>query len=369
MNKNKKNVIFFLPNFKFGGASKSIVNIVTNLNQKKYNLFVFCLNKCDYKNLLKKSNIIVYELNITKTIFAIFLIKKLIKKIIKIRNFKTIFISNVNYANVISILFLSSIKNLNIVTVDRTPIQELDFDYLNPIVFFKNFVIKLLIKFTYHRAASRIGNSSTVSKDLSNISNSKFTTIYPSTLKIIKPWKKKYIKNKIQILWIGRLSKEKDFFTIIESAKLLINENIIFNIIGNGKEMSKIKKVINKLNIKKLFKFFGYIYDVNKFLRNADLYISSSLYEGFQNSMIEAINYNIPVISSRSFGGVNDILKNGKYGFFYERGDYKNLAKLIKKYTLDQKPFYKKAKLAKHHLKSFEFKKSNKKYEKILDSI
>jgi hypothetical protein len=66
---------------------------------------------------------------------------------------------------------------------------------------------------------------------------------------------------------------------------------------------------------------------------------------------------------------VNDILKNGKYGFLYEQRDYKNLARLIKKYTLDQKPFYKKAKLAKCNLKSFEFTKSNKKYEKIFDSI
>jgi hypothetical protein len=76
MLKNKINVIFFLPNFKFGGASKSLVNLVTNLNQKKYNIFIFCLNKCDYKNELKKLNITIYELNIKKTIFAIFVIKK-----------------------------------------------------------------------------------------------------------------------------------------------------------------------------------------------------------------------------------------------------------------------------------------------------
>ena len=71
-----------------------------------------------------------------------------------------------------------------------------------------------------------------------------------------------------------------------------------------------------------MFKFYGYVHDINKFLDKSDLYISSSLYEGFQNSMIEAINYNIPIISSRSFGGINDILKNGKYGFLFARRDY-----------------------------------------------
>ena len=34
-----------------------------------------------------------------------------------------------NYANVLSLIFLSNIKNLKIITVDRTPIQELNFNY------------------------------------------------------------------------------------------------------------------------------------------------------------------------------------------------------------------------------------------------
>jgi len=369
MQKNKINIIFFLPNFKFGGASKSLVNLVTNLNQKKYNIFIFCLNKCDYKNELKKLNITIYELNIKKTIFAIFVIKKIVKKIIKSTNLKTIFISNINYANVISILFLSSIKNLKIVTIDRTPIQELNFNYYNPIIFFKNFVIKLLIKFIYYKADYRIGNSLTLSKDLSKISNSKFKTIYPSTLKVIRPWEEKFVRNKIQILWIGRLSQEKDFFTIIKSAKLLIDENIIFNVIGDGEDMRKIKKIIIELNIKKLFRFYGYVHNINKFLDKSDLYISSSLYEGFQNSMIEAINYNTPIISSRSFGGIQDILKNGKYGFLFDRQDYISLAKLIKKFIYDPKEFYNKAKLAKKNLIYFDFSNSNNNFEKVFDSL
>jgi glycosyltransferase involved in cell wall biosynthesis len=369
MLKNKINIIFFLPNFKFGGASKSLVNLVTNLNKKKYNIFIFCLNKCDYKNELKKLNITIYELNIKKTIFSIFFIKRILKKIIERTNLKTIFISNINYANVISILFLSSIKNLKIITIDRTPIQELNFNYHNPIIFFKNFLIKLLIKFIYYKADFRIGNSLTLSKDLSKISNSKFKTIYPSTLKITRPWKKKFVRNKIQILWIGRLSKEKDFFTIIKSAKLLIDENIIFNVIGDGEDIGKIKKIIIELNIKKLFRFYGYVHDINKFLDKSDLYISSSLYEGFQNSMIEAINYNIPIISSRSFGGINDILKNGKYGFLFARRDYNGLANLIKKFIHDPKKFYNKAKLAKKRLKYFDFPNSNNNFEKVFDSL
>jgi glycosyltransferase involved in cell wall biosynthesis len=366
---NKKNIIFFLPNFEYGGAAKSIINLVSKLNKKKYNLLVFCLVKCDYEKELKKYNVKLYKINVKKVIFAIFFIRKIVKKIIKKTKLETIFVSNINYTNVISLIFLSSVKNLKIITIDRTPVQELDINYFNPIIFFKNFIIKSLIKLTYIKANCRIGNSLTLSKDLSKISNSKFITIYPLTLKKIIPWKKKIIKNKVEILWIGRLSKEKDFLTIIQSAKLLINENIVFNVVGDGNDICKIKNEIHRLKIKKLFKFHGYAHNIEKFLWKCDLYISTSLYEGFQNSMIEAINYNLPVISSRSFGGVNDILKNGKYGFLYNVKDYINLARLIKKYISNKKIFYQKAKLAKHNLKSFSFSKSIHKYEEVLDSI
>jgi glycosyltransferase involved in cell wall biosynthesis len=85
--------------------------------------------------------------------------------------------------------------------------------------------------------------------------------------------------------------------------------------------------------------------------------------------MIEAINYNTPIISSRSFGGIQDILKNGKYGFLFDRRDYIGLAKLIKKFIYDPKEFYNKAKLAKKSLVNFDFSNSNNKFEKVFASL
>ena len=46
---NKKNIVFFLPNFSYGGAGKSILNICKNLSKKKYDIFVISLNKNYYK--------------------------------------------------------------------------------------------------------------------------------------------------------------------------------------------------------------------------------------------------------------------------------------------------------------------------------
>ena len=57
--------------------------------------------------------------------------------------------------------------------------------------------------------------------------------------------------------------------------------------------------------------------------------MNSSHFEGFPNSIVEAINYNLPVFSSRSGGGVQEILLNGKAGTFFNSEDYLELARKI----------------------------------------
>ena len=85
--------------------------------------------------------------------------------------------------------------------------------------------------------------------------------------------------------------------------------------------------------------------------------------------MIEAINNNVPVISSSSYGGIADILKKNKFGYTYDVGDYRNLSLLIRKFINNPKPFYKKSNLAKKNLKNFNFRVSTLKYEKLFDQI
>ncbi len=367
----KKNIIFFLPNFDFGGAAQSITSTITNLSQKKYNLYIFCLGKCAYRSFLIRNNINVIEIDKKKTIFAFNKIKKHILKINKSTKLNSIFLSNINYANVLSLIFLSNIKNLKIITVDRTPIQELNFNYNNIILFIKNFIIKYLIKYTYNKASARIGNSKTLSDDLAKFSKTKFLTIYPYTIKKIKNFGiKKINPNKIiKIIWIGRLSKEKSLITLIDAINRIKEENLIVKIYGNGPEKLKCLEKVKKFGLNRKIQFFGHRTSIDKYFKDSNLYVSTSFYEGFQNSMIEAINNNIPVISTNSFGGTMDILKKNKFGFTYNIGDDYRLSILIKNYIKNSKNFVEKAKLAKLNLKKFEFNKTNSKYEQIFDKL
>uniref|UniRef100_UPI003F84F2C3 hypothetical protein n=1 Tax=Candidatus Pelagibacter sp. TaxID=2024849 RepID=UPI003F84F2C3 len=77
----KKNLIFFMSDFAFGGAGNSISKLCLNLSKKNYKISIICIGKCGYSKIFKKNNITVYELNSKKLIFSIFLISNLLKKI------------------------------------------------------------------------------------------------------------------------------------------------------------------------------------------------------------------------------------------------------------------------------------------------
>ena len=144
---NKKIKLYIFSPYSFiGGDTLSISRLIDNLDSKNYDISFICLKKTRILNYIKKKNFKVKRINSTRTLFSIFKIKKIIKKDIK-RNYKKyIFLSNQNFANVLSIIFLKKIKNLKIILIERNHIDE--FKY-NPNI--KNFFIKILMKIFYKK--------------------------------------------------------------------------------------------------------------------------------------------------------------------------------------------------------------------------
>ena len=76
----------------------------------------------------------------------------------------------------------------------------------------------------------------------------------------------------------------------------------------------------------------------------------------------------MPIISSQSHGGINEILCNGKYGTIYN-GSFVNLALKIKKFYKNPKIFHKKANLAKKNVTKFSVLNHKINFEKLIDKI
>ena len=357
----KKNLIFFLPDFVCGGGGKSITSLCKNLNKKKFQISIICLNKCYYKNELK-SFCKIYEIPKSKVLFAQSEIKKIIKKNIHL-NEENIFISNLFYANALTALFQKKYSNLKFVFTERTAFKELSI-YFGFKDFIKKNIIKLILKLFYKKADLVIANSKKVASDIKSFSNVKTTFVYPGSFK--KNFKgKKLIKRKINIISIGRISQEKGFDVLIKAFKKIDKNKYDLYLIGDGKEREKILNLINKYQLQKNIKVIGFKSNIYPYLKKSDLLINPSYFEGFPNVVIEALSCGVPVICSKSHGGIYEILNNEKYGDLFENGSIKDLENKINNFLKNPRKLKSKSLKGQQNLKRFSEKQSAEKYEKI----
>jgi glycosyltransferase involved in cell wall biosynthesis len=134
------------------------------------------------------------------------------------------------------------------------------------------------------------------------------------------------------LLMVARLEmQQKDFETLIKAFDLakksgysgelyLIGDGIHKNLVLELKEKSEFRKNIHLLGSK-----------INPYnwMKNCDKFILSTKYEGLGNVLVEALAVNDLVISSNCKSGPKEILEDGKIGYLFEVGDYKNLSELI----------------------------------------
>ncbi len=361
----KKNLVFFLPKFTQGGAGQSILNICKNLNKKKYEIYIISLKKNFYQKELKKYCKEVVKINSQSSLSSLSKIK------FYLRNFdqkKTLLISNINYANALFVLYFKIFNNFKLVLIERTPLQEL-FTYFSFKDKFKKFIIKFIIKYFYRYSDTIIANSKKTADDFSTFSKKRCKFIYPLTIeKILKVKNRSLInKKKIRLVSIGRLSQEKNYEELLLALKNLKNNSVTLNIVGNGDMKKRLISIIKKNRLSA--KIQNYTNNNKHNALNAShIYICCSLFEGFPNAVVEAINYNIPIISSNNHGGINEILLNGKGGEIYQSRNSYELAIKIKYVIKNYEKSFNKTIFAKKSLNRFS-KKNIKQYEKIFDKI
>ena len=137
-------------------------------------------------------------------------------------------------------------------------------------------------------------------------------------------------KDKKIILSVGRLEKVKDYYTALLSIKelLKINKNIIYKIVGYGSKENTIRKWIDEMRINEYVQLIINPNDISKYYSEADIFLLTSLFEGLPNTILEAMSYSLPVVST-NVGDTNQLIKHGENGFLCKIEDYKNINKML----------------------------------------
>jgi glycosyltransferase involved in cell wall biosynthesis len=123
----------------------------------------------------------------------------------------------------------------------------------------------------------------------------------------------------IKILTIGRLASGKGYDIALEACKKLKERKIDFRwyVLGKGPLKEEIEKYIKENNLLNHFVLLGVKSNPYPFIKESDIYVQTSRFEGFGLAIAEARMLNIPVVTTR-FDAVYNQMIDGKNGLVVE---------------------------------------------------
>lgn len=135
---------------------------------------------------------------------------------------------------------------------------------------------------------------------------------------------------------IANFYPAKGLVHLIEAAQHFKNQNdIVFVIIGDGPEKENLKLKIKNLKLEKKIFLLGQIPNAHQLLTAFDIFVLSSVKEGFPWVLIEAMAAKLPVIAT-AVGAAPEIIADGKNGLLVEPANPRDLAQKIREIAADE---------------------------------
>lgn len=133
------------------------------------------------------------------------------------------------------------------------------------------------------------------------------------------------------ILSVSEFIKRKNYPTMLESFKELLKteNNIKYILCGTGILFEEMKEYAKTLGIADNTLFLGYRKDINKIMQISDVFFHQSFQEGLTMSIMEAMHFGLPVVTSNVRGNV-DLIDNNKGGIITECRDVVSQAGALK---------------------------------------
>ncbi len=123
----------------------------------------------------------------------------------------------------------------------------------------------------------------------------------------------------INIVSVGRVSEQKKFERVIETAKILKSKNIGFRwvVVGAGEQFELLTQKCIEEKVDDCVKFIGFRSNPYAYIARAGLYVQTSLVEGLCTTISEAIILGKPIVSTK-VSGLLEQLDNGRGGMIAE---------------------------------------------------
>ena len=322
MQSNRIKIFFFIDSFRIGGMHKQILYLVRHLDRKIFEPIVCSQSQhgglCnEFKNTGAKLIDLKWQ---GRGSFAI------LYRLIKALRYEQPDIIYITQApNLVYYRMARVFINKQIVQVGS--LRALSFWLGHKNKYFQ-YLDNWLAKWLYHSSDHIITNSIVLKEHYSQkikINESKTIKVIYNGSDFNFPISKQSIEmrrelgidlQKIVIVMVARLDPWKDFDTLLETAKIVIqaDKRALFLIVGEGELRGSIEDMIMRLGIGNNVLLLGEKIDVFNYLNLADLSILSTNGEGFSNSILESMALGKPVIATDVGGNAELIGSSCKYG-------------------------------------------------------
>lgn len=157
--------------------------------------------------------------------------------------------------------------------------------------------------------------------------------IYPS-----KTIHNKIDRYPIQLLYLGALDEQKGIFDVLKCLYIYKEElqnKVILHIWGN-KDTATLHRLIKQYNLYESVIYHGWATAEQKerLFNAADIFIHPSYFESFGISILEAMSYRLPIITT-SVGGITDLVKDNVNGIFVDPGNIEQIHMAIERLVND----------------------------------
>ena len=375
-----KKVLLFVDNLDEGGVSKVLFDLLENINREKYDITIMALyNNGMYKDKIKEYGKFKYCFDIPepndnslkanlyrkywggmlrlpeKFMYKWFVKEKYDIEIAFIHGWSTKFISGSNN---------KKSKKIAWVHVDLVTWNRVD-------GVFKNLEHH---KKAYSKFDEVLCVSQTVKEGVEkkyNVKNARVLYNPINREKILKLSNEKIddikLSSKFRLISVGRLSEQKGYDRLLRVFKKLKSDGLDIELIlvGNGDKYNELNEYIVENKLEKDVTLLGFKENPYKYVRASDLFVCSSISEGFSLVIGEAMAIGIPVVSV-DCPGPNEVLDFGKYGELVNNNEgdlYNGIKEMINNKVLYEK--YKNK--ANERGKMFSINKFINEVENILD--
>ncbi len=129
-------------------------------------------------------------------------------------------------------------------------------------------------------------------------------------------------ENFTRLVSVGRYSAPKAYDRLLRIISKLSTEkyHIELWLLGDGEQKSYLRKIIKEEGLDEIVTLWGFQPNPYVFLTQCDLFVCSSISEGYSTAVTEALILELPVITTNC-SGMHELLKNGECGIITENSE------------------------------------------------